>query len=175
MLQELFDFVEANRNHLWVHWNMRDINYGFAALEHRASALRGDKLKFAIPDHAKFDLSRIFAGIYGVSYIGHPRLRKLVEKNNITDRDFLDGKEEARAFEHEQFVELHRSTLRKVDILCSLADRAYTGELETNASWWQKHGSHARGMVEYLRDHPVYFVIVFAFAVFAVLRGVGLM
>ena len=176
MLQDFFEFVERNRNHFWIHWNMRDINYGFAALEHRLAVLSGNKLDFSIPDHAKYDLARIMVGIYGVGYIGHPRLRKLVEKNKITSMNFLDGEEEARAFEDEKFVELHQSTLRKVDIICNLADRAHLGELRTNASWWQMQGSHARGVVEYLRDHPLYFAFGVSLAILGtVLGGFGLM
>lgn len=35
MLAEFFVFVKMRSGHRWVHWNMRDINYGFHALEHR--------------------------------------------------------------------------------------------------------------------------------------------
>ena len=173
MLKQFFNFVEICKSHYWLHWNMRDINYGFAALEHRFGALGGGKPDFAIPDNAKFDLARILIGIYGVGYIGHPRLQKLVEKNHITSMNFLDGEQEANAFEAEKYVELHQSTLRKVDVICNLADRAHTGRLKTNASWWQTHGSHVRGAVEYIRDHPFYILFAFVLAVFGSLRIAG--
>src|SRR3954451_24063231 len=30
MLDEFFQFLERHQSHRWLHWNMRDINYGFA-------------------------------------------------------------------------------------------------------------------------------------------------
>ena len=39
MLNEFFDFVATQKNMRWVHWNMRDINYGFQAIEHRYKVL----------------------------------------------------------------------------------------------------------------------------------------
>jgi hypothetical protein len=35
MLDEFYHFVEANRNCNWIHWNMRDENYGFEAIKRR--------------------------------------------------------------------------------------------------------------------------------------------
>jgi hypothetical protein len=45
------------------------------------------------------DLSRPLVELYGVGYIGHPRLEKLIELNHITTGDFMTGKQEAEAFE----------------------------------------------------------------------------
>ena len=32
MLARFFEFVRRHSHYYWLHWNMRDINYGFAAL-----------------------------------------------------------------------------------------------------------------------------------------------
>lgn len=93
---------------------MRDINYGFAALEHRFRVLGGEP--FVLPEGKKFDLARALIALYGVSYTGHPRLTTLIEKNHIAHRDFLSGQEEADAFDAQDYIKLHQSTLRKVDI-----------------------------------------------------------
>ncbi len=55
------------------------------------------------------------------------------------------GVDEASAFERKEYVALHQSTLRKVDILHTLAERAYRGTLVTNTSWWVLHGGNLRG------------------------------
>ncbi|GBR36572.1 hypothetical protein AA101099_0405 [Neoasaia chiangmaiensis NBRC 101099] len=47
-----------------------------------------------VDDAKKFDLSRILIDIYGVAYIGHSRLEKLIEKNEIQSRDMMTGGEE---------------------------------------------------------------------------------
>jgi hypothetical protein len=84
MLDEFFDFVRTHQNFVWMHWNMRDINYGFQAIEHRYTVLGGTPIR--IEEGRKFDLARELIAIYGVGYIGHPRLESLVEKNKITNR-----------------------------------------------------------------------------------------
>lgn len=147
MLSEYFEFVRENVAHsMWVHWNMRDINYGFAALEHRFKILEGQPA--VIPDEKKFDMARILVARYGKRYAGHPRLESVVKNNRITDRDFLSGKDEAYAFKDRKFTALHQSTLRKVDIISNILDLASSGSLKTNASIWDKHGGSARQIWE---------------------------
>ena len=43
MLDEFFDHIGGHRNMHYLHWNMRDINFGFAAIEHRYRVLGGDQ------------------------------------------------------------------------------------------------------------------------------------
>jgi hypothetical protein len=151
MLKEFFDYAKTHQRGKWLHWNMRDINYGFAALEHRFQVLGG--IPVAMLEENLHDLSRILISLYGVGYIGHPRLEKLMEKNAITPKDFLVGGEEAKAFESGEYVKLHQSTLRKVDVLANMAERAENGTLLTNATWWEMHGGTLAAISEWLREH----------------------
>jgi hypothetical protein len=130
---------------------MRDINYGFAALEHRAQVLGA--VSIVVPEENRHDLARLLISLYGVGYIGHPRLERLIEKNMITARDFLVGAEEAKAFEAGEYVKLHQSTLRKVDVLANIAERAENGTLRTNSNWWDIHGGTLAAAGEWLREH----------------------
>ena len=107
----------------------------------------------AVAEEKRVDLSRILVSIFGVGYISHPRLESLMKHNSITARDFLTGKQEADAFEHKQFVKLHQSTLRKVDILANLASRAHAGDLKTLASWWELNGRSHKAVGEWLKEH----------------------
>lgn len=86
-------------------------------------------------------------------YIGHPRLESLMKHNSITARDFLTGKQEADAFENKQFVKLHQSTLRKVDILANIASRAHAEDLKTLASWWELNGRSLKAFGEWMKEH----------------------
>lgn len=154
MLDEFFDFARSHQNFIWMHWNMRDINYGFQAIEHRYTVLGGTPTK--IDEARKFDLSRQLIAIYGVRYIGHPRLESLLQKNKISARDFLSGKDEAAAFESKEFVKLHQSTLRKVDILANIAERAASNSLLQNAGWRERHGIHPSVIIELIKEHWIY-------------------
>lgn len=148
MLDLFFQHIGSHRNAKYLHWNMRDINYGFAAIEHRFRVLGGDP--FIIPDDKKFDLARMLISIYGVGYIGHPRLDNLIKKNNIRPLDFLVGAAEAQAFDERNFVGLHQSTLRKVDIIANIAGRVKDKSLKTNTTWWEMHGGSVRLLVDFL-------------------------
>ncbi|MBL1270853.1 MAG: hypothetical protein COB25_000250 [Oceanospirillales bacterium] len=142
MLDAYFDHVGSHRGMMYLHWNMRDINYGFAAIEHRYKVLGGDP--FVILDEHKFDLARLLIDIYGVGYTGHPRLTTILEKNKIQPLDFLKGASEAEAFEAQNFVGLHQSTLRKVDMLANIATRVFDRSLKTSTTWWGMHGGSMR-------------------------------
>lgn len=73
----------------------------------------------------------------------------------------MTGRDEANAFENREYVKLHQSTLRKVDILSSIADRAWKQELKTNAKWKDIYGSSVVGFVETVTDHWLYKVLGF--------------
>ena len=151
MLKEFYDYVESHQNHFWLHWNMRDINYGFPAIAHRFKVLGGKPAD--IHESQLFDFARLLVGLFGVGYAGHPRLTWLVKHNNISDRDFLSGEEEAAAFEGRQYVKLHQSTLRKVDILANIVSRTSQGKLRTNAKANEIYGSYFRFACELMREH----------------------
>ena len=154
MLEEYFQFVSKNQSKTWIHWNMRDINYGFFALEHRLKVLKGNPS--VLPEDKKFDLARAMVALFGVGYIGHPRLANIVRKNKITHRDMLTGEEEAVAFDNKEFVKLHQSTLRKVDVLANLFERTANGTLKTNSKWYETYGIHPRVLVELVREHWIF-------------------
>jgi len=42
MLTDYFEFIRCRQTLNFVHWNMRDGNYGFSAIEHRFQILGGD-------------------------------------------------------------------------------------------------------------------------------------
>jgi hypothetical protein len=159
MLDEFFEFVLYHSNFFWIHWNMRDVNFGFPAIEHRYRVLGGNPV--LIPEARRVDLSVALYSIYGRGYIGHPRLQQLVEQNSITSIDFLSGADEAAAFASRSYVRLHQSTLRKVDIISNIAYRTWDGTLKTNAKWRDVYGSTIAGFVEAVSDHWFYKVLGF--------------
>jgi hypothetical protein len=91
--------------------------------------------------------------LFGVGYIGHPRIIKLMEKNKITHPDFLNGQEEADAFDAKEYVKLHQSTLRKVDVFSNILGRILDGSLKTNAKWKEIYGGYVPWFTEFIRTH----------------------
>ncbi len=151
MLDEYFEFVKLHKEYNWVHWNMRDINYGFEAIEYRYSVLGGEPI--SINNSNKFDLARKLIDMYGPKYVSHPRLEKLIEENHITKQNYLTGKEEAECFEKKEFVKLHQSTLRKVDVFHSIIERVLNDELKTNAKLKDIYGLSPQGIFQLIQDN----------------------
>lgn len=173
MLKRFFDFVNIHQHFTWIHWNMRDVNYGFAAIEHRYRVLGGKPVQ--ISETNKFDISRALVDIYGIAYIGHPRLESLMRKNQITNKDFLSGKDEAEAFDKKLFIKLHQSTLRKVDTIANIFERTADGTLKTNASWREQHGYTIQAAAEYIQHHWLIITItVIACIITFILRFIDL-
>jgi hypothetical protein len=161
MLKEFYEYVDRNKHCVWLHWNMRDVNYGFAALAHRYKVL-GGKDPAEIDEGKLADLARILVGLYGVGYIGHPRLARIVEKNSISKLGFLGGEEEAAAFMQKEYVKLHQSTLRKVDIIANLAERAFDGTLKTNAKRAEIYGGDLAYLTQLCQEHWLFAILAVA-------------
>ncbi|MFZ5780408.1 MAG: hypothetical protein ACOY4R_09450 [Pseudomonadota bacterium] len=157
MLAAFFTHLGNHRGMKYVHWNMRDANYGFQAIEHRFRVLGEEP--YVVDDANKTDLSRLLIDVYGVDYIGHPRMEKLLEKNHIAPLDFLSGAGEAAAFERRDFVALHQSTLRKVDVIANIAGRAHDRNLKTNTTWWGMHGGRVRTALIWMAENKTFQVV----------------
>jgi len=100
----------------------------------------------------------------------------ILEKNNITHKDFLPGAMEAAAFDNKEFVKLHQSTLRKVDSLANLFERTTSKKLKTNSSWAEQYGFTPSVLAEYLKEHwLVAFLIVIGGLLTFVLRAFDLL
>ncbi len=153
MLDAFYTYIGKFLGMKYVHWNMRNSNYGFAAIEHRYRVLGGDPV--IISDDKKIDLARILIDIYGREYIEHPRLESLMVKNSIMFLDFLRGAQEAEAFEARNFVALHQSTLRKIDVLANIAALSHDHHLETNSNWWQMHGGSVRTVCDWIAENKL--------------------
>ena len=151
MLSEFFGFIKKHLGYMWVHWNMRDMNYGFEAIENRYIVLGGRPE--LIESKHKCDLARTLVNKYGSSYIEHPRLEKLIDKNGITKKDFLAGAEEAKAFENKEFLKLHQSTLRKVDAIDTILGKEIDGNLKTNSKLLEIYGITPEGISQLFKEH----------------------
>jgi hypothetical protein len=151
MLDKFYEFVRSHLDYDWLHWNMRDVHYGFQAIAHRYEVLDGQPVE--IHDSKLVDLSRLLTAIYGLGYIQHPRLQSLSEKNNISMLNFLSGADEAVAFKGKEYVKLHTSTLRKVDVLANIAERANSNVLKTNAKGLELYKLYPQSIGEWTKEH----------------------
>jgi hypothetical protein len=135
LLDDFYDFVRDRRDSYWVHWNMRNLTYGFEHIEHRFRALGGQNAPI-IPVERRINLNDMIAYHYGADYANHPKLASLMELNGGRHRDFLTGSEEVQAFQNNEFIRMHNSTLCKVGFFHKAANRMAQGRLHTNSKGW---------------------------------------
>lgn len=162
MLSDFFEFAKEHKDYRWIHWNMRDINYGFEALKHRAAILASPS--FDIQDEKKYDLARLLIEKYGKGYSSHPRLNSILEMNKISSKNWLNGDEEAKAFDEKEFVRLHQSTLAKVDVMENIIKLTAQEDLKTKSKWKDIYGISPQGLFELAKDHWLYSVILVVFS-----------
>jgi hypothetical protein len=96
-------------------------------------------------------------------------MARLMEKNGIKAIDFLDGPGEAEAFEKREFVKLHQSTLRRVDIISNILERVIDGTLKTDANWRDRTGIHPAALIEFSVKHWIFSLIALVVGVAGVL------
>lgn len=130
LLTEFYMFVRDRRDKYWIHWNMRNLTYGFEHLEHRYRVLGGNDAP-VIPVERRLNLNDMIAQRYGSDYATHPKLRSLMELNGGIHRHFLTGEEEVKAFENNEFIRMHNSALVKVGFLMSSLRKLVKGKLHT--------------------------------------------
>lgn len=170
MLDQYFEFVKNKECIKYIHWNMRDINFGFQAIEHRYRVLGGEPC--LIDSEKKLDLARELIALHGIKYIGHKphgRLHNLLEFNHITMKDILTGQEEAECFDNKDFVRLHQSTLRKVDAIANILERTLNNSLKTKASFWDRYGVYPEALSDVIIQHWLWSLVTIIIAIVTII------
>jgi hypothetical protein len=153
MLEKFFQYLAENRGMTFLHWNMRDIKFGFAALEHRYMFLGGTP--YMLPDDRKIDLSMLTMSIYGSNCLPPPHLENLARKNGLSLAGYIDGREEPTVFSQGEFFAVLQSTLCKVSLIANAALLAFDGTLKTRANWWTLNVGRIREACEMFNNNPV--------------------
>ena len=165
MLKGFFQWLDKHKDCRFLHWNMRDENFGLFALEHRFRVLGGKPVE--LPDDKKVDLARELVALYGRNYAPHAdsrgrkgRIMALAELNNASDQDALPGADEAAAFVNAEYIKMHQSTLRKLDMFANFFERTHEKSLKTKSKWYERNGVHPVVLIEIVKDHPIYTTVI---------------
>jgi hypothetical protein len=132
LLTKFYSFVRERRDRFWIHWNMRNLTYGFEHIEHRYNVL-GQVNAAVIPVERRINLNDMLSDRYGSDYAKHPKLKSLMEMNGGLHRHFLVGEEEVQAFKNNEFIRMHNSTLCKVGFFQLVIKRLLNGTLRTSS------------------------------------------
>lgn len=157
MLKEFFDFLKKHQTYNWVHWNMRNSSYGFEAIANRFRILGGTVKE--IEDQFKFDLPRILSLIYTHDFENHGpvpkkgQLLNLALRNEVSLRDALEGKEEAESFDNRNYLKLHMSTCRKVDVINEILTLEEKSKLKVKTNTFKIYGLTPEGVFEIVKNN----------------------
>jgi hypothetical protein len=130
LLEQFFSFLRDRREKYWVHWNMRNLTFGFEHLEHRYRVLCNSEPP-NVPIEVRLDLSDILVKRFGSDYAKHPRMKNLMLLNGDLDMRFLEGARKAEAFLKKEFIRMHSSTICKVAFFRHVISLAIKGKLRT--------------------------------------------
>jgi hypothetical protein len=130
LLERFFAFLRDRREKYWVHWNMRNLTFGFEHLEHRYRLLC-KKEPPSVPIEVRLNLNDILRQRYGSDYAADPKMKNLMLLNGERDIRFLEGQQEAEAFVKKEFIRMHSSTICKVEFFRQIIGLAMNGKLHT--------------------------------------------
>jgi hypothetical protein len=130
MLEELFAFMRAHPKARWVHWGMRNEQFGFAALEHRFRELGGEVGDLPdLPLDRRIDLAEALKSEFGKRYAPDPRFPNLVRMLGLTERDLLSLEQLTDAVRAGQYGLMQRSLFRFVGPIAEIGALFLTGQL----------------------------------------------
>ena len=158
LLMSFYKYVkELKKIECWIHWNMKDSNYGFLALEQRFHKHYGKrKAPFDFDSVEKISLPNLLHQRYGENYISIPRLPSLIEKNPIAPLNFMTGKDEAKAFEQHEFLKIERSVQAKVQVFAHILELMANDELKTDSKKLRDiYGLSISGIITYVRENAI--------------------
>ena len=155
MLRQYYDYLSAHTYiEKWIHWNMRDNNFGFQAIDHRFTVLTKCAPPVQISDEHKLDLAWLIKGLYGPNYAKDPKLVNLLTLNDIHPKNLLSGADEAKAFADRHYLSMVRSAHAKVGCFATLIERAIDNDLKTDSHVFRDvYGLTLSGMISYVKDN----------------------
>ncbi|WP_269219781.1 hypothetical protein [Brevundimonas vesicularis] len=130
LLTQFYDWARDRRERYWVHWNMRNVTFGFEHLEHRYRVLV-KKEPPSIPVEVRINLNDALKYRYGNDYAADPRMLSLMNLNGPRLQGFLTGAEEAEAFKAKDFIRMNASTIAKVGFFSFVISSSLKGKLKT--------------------------------------------
>jgi hypothetical protein len=121
ILKAFNEFVKRHNHCVWVHWEMKNIHFGFEAIKHRFEKIFGSLDDYSeISSANKFNLKTILEGMYGENFVAGPDELKnllLCNNKNLNNTIYLNKEVESSEFETKHFDAVNNSVDFKVDFI----------------------------------------------------------
>lgn len=173
MLCDFFEYVNDNKAKTWLHWNMKNNNFGFSAIEDRFRSLKGDPIHFG--ESKLINISVLLKKKYGMNYAKDNMWNgKLMGKmydifilNNINDSYILDGEREIIEYILKNIIPIEQSVLGKLKAFKIIMEKTADNVLKNRGNVLKDvYGLSIQGIAKYIQDNALLALI------FSILGGV---
>lgn len=127
------DFVRRHLDCFWIHWDMKNIHFGFEAIKHRYEKIFENLDDYCeIPNNKKKNLRTIIEGMYGDNFVsGSDTLKALMlcNSSNVEDSTYLSKDNESTQFESKNFIAVIKSVDLKVEFIKKATKRLSSKKL----------------------------------------------
>lgn len=123
ILNQYNDFVKRHSDYTWIHWDMKNIHFGFEAISHRYEKIFGSLKDYSnIPYNNKENLRTIIEGMYGDNFASSSdTLKELIlcnsNNNNNENSKYMNNSQESEEFGNKNFNNVLQSVDFKVDFI----------------------------------------------------------
>lgn len=162
MLQHFFEYAESNAQKKWLHWNMKNNNFGFSAIEERYHNLGGDVRH--IDENSLFNISQILKKKYGDHYAKDAvwngkvmgKMYDIFQMNKIEDSKILNGEQEIKEYILKNITSIEQSTFGKVKAFKVLVEKAVDNDLKVRGNIFKDvYGPSISGIAQFIQDNAI--------------------
>lgn len=167
MLNEFFEFVKQNKDKIWLHWNMRNNNFGFAAIEDRYKKL-GSKQQnyqqFHFEESKLINISVLLKKKYGSNFaksvywngILSGKMYDIFTLNHINDLEILNGLQEIKEYILKNINCIEQSVQGKLKAYKIIMEKTADNALKTRSKLLRDvYGFNIWGIAQYIQDNAL--------------------
>lgn len=162
MLQSFFEYAKQNTQKKWLHWNMKNNNFGFSAIEERFKNLDGEPIHFE--ENKLFNISVLLKKKYGTNFAKDAswngkvmgKMYDVFSLNEIVDSQILNGEQEIKEYILKNITSIEQSILGKIKAFQVIVEKASDNDLKTRGNMIKDvYGLNVRGIAQYIQDNAI--------------------
>lgn len=162
LLEEFFEYVKMNKEKMWLHWNMKNNNFGFSAIENRFSELNGTP--YHLEEGKLINISVLLKKRYGTNFAKDGtwngkttgKMYDIFVLNNIKDSNILNGEEEIINYIVKNIMAIEQSVIAKLKAFQLIVEKTADNVLKTRGSVLKDvYGFGIRGIAQYIQDNAL--------------------
>ena len=170
MLENFFKYVVANKNKTWLHWNMKNNNFGFYAINDRFRELGG--VPYDFDENKLVNISDLLKRKYGTNFATDcvwngktmGKMYDIFMLNNISDSSILNGEQEIKEYILKNILAVEQSVIGKLKAFKLIVERAADNVLVTRGNILRDvYGFGISGIAQYIQDNAI---LALLFAIF---------